>query len=72
MTRHTNMVIPMITPPARDARVPARDIAPLVPGGTLANVVIKRGGDLDKIPSSDAIVSPKQHAKCLRGIRTEK
>jgi hypothetical protein len=58
--------MPMITPPARDARVPEVDVAPLVPGGTLAKVVIRRGGDLDKIPISDAMVSPKQHAKCLK------
>lgn len=63
MIIQTNIVTPMIRPPDRDARVPARDIAPLVPGGTLANVVTSRGGDLDRIPSSEAIVSPKQHAK---------
>lgn len=53
----------MISPPARDATVPRTDRPPLVPGGTGLNVVIKIGGDLDKMPSSDAKVSPKQQAK---------
>lgn len=39
---------------------------PFVPGGTGLKLVTRRGGERDKIPSSDAKVSPKQHAKCLR------
>ena len=59
------MVRPIKVPPARDDRVPMVDIPPLVPGGTGFRVVIRIGGDLDKMPSSEASVSPRQHAKCL-------
>lgn len=55
----------MNAPPAIEATVPNRDIAPFVPGGTSLRVVIKRGLDFDRMPSSDARVSPKQQAKCL-------
>lgn len=55
----------MANPPARDAAVPRVDMPPLVPGGTGLSVVIKMGGDLDNIPSSDARVSPKQQEKWL-------
>lgn len=61
-------VRPMTNPPARDATVPRTDKPPLVPGGTGLNVVIRMGGDLDNIPSSDAKVSPKQQAKWLNTI----
>jgi hypothetical protein len=37
----------------------------LVPGGTGLRVVSKMGGVLDRMPSSDASVSPMQQAKCL-------
>ena len=40
-------------------------MAPLVPGGTRLKVVMSRGGDFERIPSSDASVSPRQHANCL-------
>jgi hypothetical protein len=63
MARVTARVRPMMNPPARDATVPRADKPPLVPGGTGLNVVIKIGGDLDNMPSSDANVSPKQQAK---------
>ena len=55
-----------MAPPAMDANVPPKDIAPLVPGGTRLNVVTSRGGESERIPSSDPRVSPKQQAKCLR------
>ena len=45
--------------------VPRTDTAPLVPGGTPLKVVMSRGGDFERIPSSDASVSPRQHASCL-------
>lgn len=56
---------PMTTPPTRDANVPIADMPPFVPGGTGLNVVISLGGDLDRIPSSEARVSPKQQPKWL-------
>ena len=63
--RVTANVAPIITPPATDARVPVRDTPPFVPGGTALNVVMRRGGDFERIPSSEARVSPRQHAKWL-------
>lgn len=65
MARVIARVRPMTDPPARDARVPSIDKPPLVPGGTGLSVVIKMGGDLDNMPSSDARVSPKQQEKWL-------
>lgn len=56
---------PTIAPPTTEAIVPPIDIAPLVPGGTCSKVVTNRGFDRDKIPSSEARVSPRQHANCL-------
>ena len=55
----------MSAPPTIEAVVPIRDIAPFVPGGTGLKVVIKSGLDFDRMPSSDARVSPRQQAKCL-------
>jgi len=63
-------VSPMTNPPARDATVPRTDKPPLVPGGTGLSVVIKMGGDLDNMPSSDARVSPKQQEKWPRDARS--
>jgi len=60
----------MINPPIKDAAVPRTDKPPLVPGGTGLRVVIKMGGDLDNMPSSDAKVSPKQQAKWPSETRT--
>ena len=59
------MVRPMIRPPPMEARVPPRDTAPFVPGGTGLSVVIKIGGVGERMPSSEARVSPRQHAKWL-------
>mmetsp|Transcript_5301 Transcript_5301/g.10539 ORF Transcript_5301/g.10539 Transcript_5301/m.10539 type:complete len:81 (-) Transcript_5301:368-610(-) len=51
-------------PPAIDAAVPKNDMPPLVPLGTSDNVVINVALlAFDKVPSSDAHVSPLQHAK---------
>lgn len=61
-------VRPIANPPARDATVPRADRPPLVPGGTGFSVVIKMGGDLDNMPSSDARVSPKQQEKWLEDV----
>jgi len=44
-------------------QVPPREIAPFVPGGTGLNVVIRIGGVGERMPSSEASVSPKQQAK---------
>lgn len=55
----------MKVPPNKLASVPKTDRAPLVPGGTGLKVVIRRGGDDERIPSSEASVSPRQQAKCL-------
>lgn len=68
MASVTARVRPMTNPPARDATVPRVDKPPLVPGGTDLSVVIKMGGDLDNIPSSDARVSPKQQEKWLDAV----
>lgn len=57
------MVNPIITPPETEAKVPRVDTPPFVPGGTRLNVVMRMGGDLERIPTSEASVSPKQHAK---------
>ena len=62
-------VSPTIAPPKTDASVPPNDIAPFVPGGTRLKVVISLGCERDKIPSSDASVSPKQHENCLNHIQ---
>jgi hypothetical protein len=60
------MANPTILPPKREASVPPRDMAPLVPGGTGLSVVIKIGGEWERMPSSEANVSPRQQAKCLQ------
>mmetsp|Transcript_971 Transcript_971/g.2784 ORF Transcript_971/g.2784 Transcript_971/m.2784 type:complete len:209 (-) Transcript_971:192-818(-) len=55
---------PMRRPPSADAAVPSRETPPLVPGGTRRHgAVTSRGGAFDSAPSSDANVSPAQHAK---------
>lgn len=59
------MVMPMMRPPISEAKVPVLERPPLVPGGTTLRVVIRMGGERDRMPSSDARVSPRQHAKCL-------
>jgi hypothetical protein len=55
--------IPTNPPPTTDTVVPNAVTPPFVPGGTVLNVVISLGLDRAKIPSSDASVSPRQHAK---------
>ena len=57
------MVTPMSVPPAREESVPMVDMPPFVPGGTGLSVVMRMGGDLERMPSSEANVSPRQHAK---------
>ena len=44
------------------------DNPPFVPGGTGFRVVMRMGGERERMPSSDASVSPKQQAKCLREL----
>lgn len=61
----TPIVKPMIIPPSADAATPNGDMPPLVPGGTRENVVIRMGEDLERMPISEARVSPRQQAKCL-------
>ena len=56
-------------PPKIDARVPVLEIPPFVPGGTVLRVVMRMGGVLDRIPSSEARVSPRQQEKCLKDVR---
>ena len=48
---------PMVAPPPIAARRPRILTAPFVPGGTGLNVVIRKGGDLERIPSSEDQVS---------------
>ena len=57
---------PMTAPPRKETTVPTRDMAPFVPGGTGFNFVTRIGRVGDKIPSSEASVSPRQQAKCLK------
>jgi hypothetical protein len=55
----------MDKPPNKLASVPPSDIPPFVPGGTVLSVVIRIGGCEERMPSSEARVSPKQQAKWL-------
>ena len=48
---------PIVAPPAIAARRPRMLTPPLVPGGTDLNVVIRNGGLLERIPSSEDQVS---------------
>lgn len=61
------IVAPMASPPPSDASVPTSDMPPFVPGGTGLSVVMRMGGVRERMPSSEASVSPRQHAKWLRG-----
>lgn len=56
--------VPTNSPPIIDHTLPSSVIAPFVPRGTRPSVVINRGCDRDRIPSSDASVSPRQHPNC--------
>jgi len=49
--------MPMRAPPAADAARPVGLTPPLVPGGTVAKVVINFGGLFDRMPNSEAHVS---------------
>lgn len=53
-----------------EAKVPVFETPPLVPGGTVLSVVMRMGGVVERIPSSDAKVSPRQQAKCLAQSRS--
>lgn len=54
----------MTRPPIVLHKVPMSVIPPFVPFGTLLNEVTRNGSDFDStVPSSDAHVSPLQHAK---------
>ena len=59
------IVRPMSRPPPRDDKVPTTDMPPFVPGGTGLREVMRIGRERERIPSSEASVSPRQHAKCL-------
>jgi hypothetical protein len=61
----TNIVVPMDKPPNKLARVPPKETPPFVPGGTDFSVVIRTGGWEERMPSSEARVSPRQQAKWL-------
>jgi len=67
MSKVIAMVSPINPPPRKETAVPTSDMAPFVPGGTGFKVVIRIGLAGDKIPSSEARVSPRQQAKCLPG-----
>lgn len=66
------MVRPITPPPIIETAVPNKDTPPLVPGGTVFSVVIRIGRDLDRIPSSEARVSPRQHPNWPRVTRSRK
>jgi hypothetical protein len=55
----------MMTPPRTDMARPSRLTPPFVPGGQGRKVVIKMGDREERMPSSDARVSPRQVAKWL-------
>lgn len=55
----------MRMPPTSEQRVPRKETPPLTPGLHFFKVVMRIGADLERIPSSDASVSPRQHAKRL-------
>jgi hypothetical protein len=57
---------PISPPPIIEAIVPRGDMAPFVPAGTCFNVVMRMGFDFDRMPSSEANVSPRQHPNCPR------
>lgn len=50
-------------PPPKLTKSPHDEIPPFVPLGTFFKLVINTGSDRDKIPNSDAHVSPLTHAK---------
>jgi hypothetical protein len=49
--------MPINPPPPTAARRPIILTPPFVPGGTVLNVVIRKGGRLERIPSSEDHVS---------------
>ena len=64
-TRLANCENPTMHPPIPDAIVPPTEIAPFVPAGTVLRVVMRIGGVLERMPNSEASVSPRQHANWL-------
>lgn len=85
ISKSMTWMMPMAAPPKADAQVPSEEMAPLVPGGTLWNVMIWSGGNEERIPSSEASVSAKmvafklyqnqqriQHYECPPGYLTPK
>lgn len=50
---------PMIDAPAAPAVMPARVMPPLVPFGVTFHVVMRRGGDEARMPSSEESVSER-------------
>ena len=64
-TRLTNCTSPTMHPPMPDAIVPPTEIPPFVPAGTVFRVVMRTGGDLERMPNSEASVSPRQQANWL-------
>lgn len=72
--RLTNCTSPTMQPPMADAIVPPTEIPPFVPAGTVLKVVMRTGGELDRMPNSEASVSPRQQAnwleRALRGTST--
>jgi len=65
ITSEMNIVAPMNKPPNKLASVPPSETPPFVPGGTVLNVVTSTGGCEERMPSSEARVSPRQQAKWL-------
>lgn len=55
----------MTAPPANDAPSPKRETPPFVPGGTVLPDRMKKGGEEERMPSSDARVSARQVEKWL-------
>jgi hypothetical protein len=71
-SRSRTIVSPIKPPPAIETAVPSNDIPPFVPGGTVFKVVMSMGLDFERMPSSEARVSPRQHPNCPSAARTRK
>jgi hypothetical protein len=63
---HTPNEVPITAPAVAEAAVPSSVTAPFVPGGTQRPVVMRRGREADRMPISEAEVSPER----IEGVLT--
>jgi hypothetical protein len=71
ISRSTTPAKPISPPPSADTARPSGEIPPFVPGGTGVKVRTERGGEVERIPSSEARVSARQHERWLWGCQWE-